>query len=93
MLPISDKYLDYAKEVKALLQDADLRGEVDDRSEKTGRKIRDAEMRHIPYMLIVGEKEAAERTVSVRKHGEGDLGALKLDEFIAKVQQEVKEYL
>ena len=93
VLPISDKYLDYAKEVKALLQDADLRGEVDDRSEKTGRKIRDAEMRHIPYMLIVGEKEAAERTVSVRKHGEGDLGALKLEEFIAKVQQEVKEYL
>ena len=92
VLPISEKYLDYAKKVKELLEDQELRGNIDDRSEKTGRKIRDAEMKHIPYMLVVGEKEAAEGTVSVRKHGEGDLGSMKLEDFAKRVTEEVKEY-
>ena len=92
VLPISEKYLDYAKKVKEVLEDQDLRGNIDDRNEKTGRKIRDAEMKHIPYMLVVGEKEAAEGSVSVRKHGEGDLGSMKLEDFAKRVTEEVKEY-
>ena len=82
LLPISDKYLDYAKEVQAKLTLQDIRGSIDDRTESIGRKIRDAELKKIPYMLIVGEKEAGEGTVGIRKQGEGDLGAKSLDEFI-----------
>ncbi len=71
ILPISDKFLDYAKNVIHLLKNSEIRALVDERSEKTGRKIRDAEIRKIPYMLIVGEKEEATGSVSVRKHGAG----------------------
>lgn len=81
VLPISDKYNDYAREVLALLSAKDLRGILDERSEKVNRKIRDAEVRKTPYMVIVGEKEAETGTISVRKHGEGDLGSMSVDQF------------
>ena len=91
VLPISDKYNGYAEEVRRRLEEQDVRALVDDRSEKIGRKIRDNELRHIPYLLIVGEKEAADGTVSVRKQGEGDQGTLSVDDFAAKVNAEVAE--
>jgi threonyl-tRNA synthetase len=90
ILPISEKYSDYADEVFFALQDEDIRGFVDHRDEKIGRKIRDAEVTKVPYMLIVGEKEQSERKVSVRKKGEGDLGSLTLEEFSAMFQKEIK---
>lgn len=93
ILPISDKYSEYAHNVMALLKTADIRAEVDDRSEKIGRKIRDTELMKTPYMLIVGEKETAENTVSVRKHGEGDKGALSIADFTAEIQNIVKEQI
>ena len=93
ILPISDKYLDYAKNVIHLLRNSEIRALVDERSEKAGRKIRDAEMRKIPYMLVVGEKEEASGSVSVRKHGQGDLGSFSIDEFISLVKNEVEASL
>lgn len=84
VLPISEKFNDYAKHVLDTLKDRDIRGFLDDRDEKIGRKIRDAEVSKVPYMLIVGEKEAAEGKVAVRKHGEGDKGALLLSEFASQ---------
>ncbi len=93
VLPISDKYTEYAHSVKRRLEDMGLRGGVDERSEKTGKKIRDAELNKIPYMLIVGEKEQAEDAVSVRKQGEGDLGAFTLADFAKRIDEEVKQYL
>lgn len=81
VLPISDKYNDYAADVQRVLAKADIVGEVDDRSETIGRKIRDAELRKVPYMLIVGEEEASAKTVAVRKKGEGDLGAMGVEAF------------
>ena len=91
ILPISDKFNDYAEQVRASLEEQDVRACVDDRSEKIGRKIRDNELKHIPYLLIVGEKEAAEGTVSVRKQGEGDQGAMKIADFAKKINDEVAE--
>ena len=91
ILPISDKYMDYSKEVLNSLKISDIRAEIDDRSEKTGRKIRDAEVRKIPFMLIVGEREAAERKISVRRHGGEDLGSMKLQEFKNLVIKEISE--
>jgi len=93
ILPISDKFLDYAKKVIHLLKNSEIRALVNERSEKTGRKIRDAEIRKIPYMLIIGEKEEASGSVSVRKHGQGDLGSFSIDEFISLVKNEVEESL
>jgi threonyl-tRNA synthetase len=93
ILPISDKYQDYAKNVLHLLKNSEIRALIDERSEKAGRKIRDAEVRKIPYMLIVGEKEEASGTVSVRKHGQGDLGTFTVDEFISMVKNEVEEMM
>jgi threonyl-tRNA synthetase len=93
VLPISDKYSEYAHSVAAALRSADIRAEIDDRSEKIGRKIRDTELMKTPYMLIVGEKEMNEQTVSVRKHGEGDKGAVPVDTFIAEVQAVVNEQI
>jgi threonyl-tRNA synthetase len=86
ILPISDKYSEYAHHVAARLKSADVRGEVDDRNEKIGRKIRDTEIMKTPYMLIVGEKEMSDNTVSVRVHGEGDKGAVTIDAFISEIQ-------
>jgi len=90
ILPISDKFNDYAQHVRELLEKADVRALVDDRSEKIGRKIRDNEMKHIPYLLIVGEKEAADGLVSVRKQGEGDQGSMKIEDFAKKINEEVR---
>lgn len=73
------------------MENAEIRAQIDTRAEKMGRKIRDAEVKKIPYMLIVGEKEAEDGTVSVRKHGEGDLGTFKIEEIIQKIQDEVNE--
>ena len=81
VLPISEKYNAYAEEVVAYLNEHDVRAQIDDRNEKIGRKIRDNELKRIPYLLIVGEKEAAERTVSVRAQGEGDKGSMSLEEY------------
>ncbi|MBD2768340.1 threonine--tRNA ligase [Hymenobacter sp. BT664] len=91
VLPISDKYLDYANEVKAQLEQHALRGTVDARDERIGRKIRDAEMGKIPYLLVVGEKEAQDNIISVRKHGEGDLGSMALEAFVQSVQSQMTE--
>jgi threonyl-tRNA synthetase len=89
ILPISEKYEDYAKKLSDSLKDSDICGLIDFRDEKIGRKIRDAEVKKIPYMLIVGEKEEAEGVVSVRKHGEGDLGSMTLEEFRERIKKEI----
>ena len=91
ILPISEKYNDYAEQVRLALEADDVRAIVDDRNEKIGRKIRDNEMKHIPYLLIVGEKEANEGTVAVRKQGEGDQGSMKIADFAKKINEEVAE--
>ena len=91
VLPISEKYQNYAEKVSQFLKNSDIRALIDDRSEKTGRKIRDAEMSKIPFMLVVGEKEEAENTVSVRKQGEGDLGSFTLETFANMINDEVKK--
>jgi len=93
ILPISEKYADYAQALHEKLAEVDIIGQVDHRDEKIGRKIRDAEMKKIPYMLIVGEKEEAEGQVSVRRHGEGDLGSMAQDEFIKMFQKAVLDHL
>lgn len=89
VLPISDKFNDYAEEVKKYLDENGVRVEVDTRSEKIGRKIRDNEMQHIPYLLVVGQKEAESGTVSVRKQGQGDTGSIKYQDFAKKIAEEV----
>lgn len=89
ILPISEKYLDYSKKLLNFLNNSDIRGQIDERSEKAGRKIRDAEVSKIPYMLIVGEKEEAEGSVSVRKHGSGDLGSMSKEAFIEMINNEI----
>ena len=91
VLPISDRFNDYAADVVRQLESAGVRATIDDRSEKIGRKIRDNELKHIPYLLIVGEKEAEAGLVSVRKQGEGDQGSATPAEFAAKVNQIVDE--
>ncbi len=93
ILPISEKYQEYAEKVLHLLKKSEIRGLIDGRSEKTGRKIRDAEMRKIPYMLIVGEKEEKEGTVSVRRHGGEDLGTYSIEDFAAMINKEVEELM
>lgn len=90
ILPISEKYADYAESVFAQLQESDIRGFIDHRDEKIGRKIRDAEVTKVPFMLIVGEKEAAEGKLSVRRKGEGDLGSMTIEEFASYFQKEAK---
>lgn len=91
LLPIADRHLDYANEVKAKLEKLGMRVTVDDRSEKTGYKIRAAQMEKIPYMIVVGDKEAEEKTLSVRKRGFGDLGAISVDDFIASALKDIAE--
>ena len=89
--PISEKFNDYAEKVNSFLNEHDVRCTVDNRNEKIGRKIRDNELKRIPYMLVVGEKEAKEGTVSVRKQGEGDQGSMSYAEFAQKIADEVKQ--
>ena len=91
ILPISEKFNDYAQQVKAYFDQHEVRSYIDDRSEKIGRKIRDTEVKHIPYMLIVGEKEAAEGLVSFRKQGGGEQGSIKIEEFAQKILEEVRQ--
>lgn len=91
ILPISDNYNEYAKKVLGSLNNYDIRSLIDERAEKIGKKIRDAEMKKIPFMLIVGEKEQEENTISVRKHGSGDIGTFSLDTFAEMVQNEVNK--
>ena len=93
VLPISEKYNDYAQKVANLLDSYDIRAIVDDRNEKIGRKIRDNEVKRIPYMLIVGEKEAENDEVSVRKQGEGDKGSVKITTFASDLKKEVEEMM
>jgi threonyl-tRNA synthetase len=89
ILPISEKYEEYAKKLSDELKNSDICGLIDFRDEKIGRKIRDAEVKKIPYMLIVGEKEAEENKVSVRKHGQGDLGSMSIEEFKNQIVKEI----
>lgn len=91
ILPISDKFMDYAKTLLQKLKKADIRAEIDDRSEKIGKKIRDTELAKVPYMLVVGEKEVNEGKVAVRKQGKGDAGVVDADEFIAAAAIEINE--
>nr|WP_321379119.1 threonine--tRNA ligase [uncultured Bacteroides sp.] len=93
ILPISEKFNDYAEKVKQYLDMNDIRAIVDDRNEKIGRKIRDNEMKRIPYMLVVGEKEAENGEVAVRKQGEGDKGTMKFEEFAKILTQEVQNMI
>lgn len=91
ILPVSEKYQNFAEKINEYLKKFDIRTLIDDRSEKIGRKIRDAEMKKIPYMLIVGEKEMNENILSVRRHGKGDLGSMTIDEFVAMIQKQVED--
>ena len=91
VLPISEKYNDYARQVANQLNMADVRTIVDDRNEKIGKKIRDNELKRIPYLLIVGEKEANNGEISVRKQGEGDKGTMKITTFAENLLREVQE--
>lgn len=93
ILPISEKYNDFAQSVSNILNNYDIRAAVDERNEKIGRKIRDNEVKRIPYMLIVGEKEAATNTVSVRRQGAADLGSMSIEDFAKLVTDEVNEIL
>lgn len=93
VLPISEKYQKYTEKVLTLLENSEIRALVDNRNEKTGRKIRDAEVNKIPFMVIVGEQEEKDGTVSVRKHGEGDLGTFTIEEFVSLIQKEVSKTL
>lgn len=93
ILPISEKYNEYAENLSNFLNNSDIRTLIDDRNEKIGRKIRDNELKRIPYLLIVGEKEAESGTVAVRKQGEGDQGTMTKEEFAEFIQKEVKEQL
>ncbi len=93
ILPISEKYEKYAKKILNLLDEAGIRATIDLRNEKVGRKIRDAEIKKLPYMIIIGEKETENNTLSVRKHQEGDLGSFDIDKFIEYIRQEEKKGL
>ncbi|HEY8688134.1 MAG TPA: threonine--tRNA ligase [Chitinophagaceae bacterium] len=90
VLPISDKFLDYAKNVLNKLKIADIRVEIDERSEKIGKKIRDTELMKVPYMIVIGEREVNEEKISIRRQGKGDLGSKNVDEFIEMIKEEVK---
>lgn len=93
ILPISEKYADYANEVFTILENQDITGFIDHRDEKIGRKIRDAEVKKIPMMLIVGEKEAETKSVSVRKHGQGDVGTFSVHDFLDYFREETYKSL
>ena len=93
ILPISDRFNEYAESVSKVLENHDIRALVDDRSEKVGKKIRDAELEKVPYMIILGENEAKDGTVSVRKQGEGDVGGMSVEAFAELIQSEIAEML
>ncbi|MEI2708964.1 MAG: threonine--tRNA ligase [Chitinophagaceae bacterium] len=89
ILPISDKFMDYAHEVKAALRKHRVRVEIDERQEKIGKKIREAELARVPYMLVVGEKEATEKKLSIRRQGKGDVGQMGVEEFVLQIVDEI----
>jgi len=91
ILPISDKFMDYANTILQTLKKADIRAEIDDRSEKIGRKIRDTELAKVPYMLVIGEKEMNEGKVAIRRQGKGDIGVKLVDEFVQEISAEIKD--
>ena len=93
VIPVSEKYNDYAKKVCELLNNYDIRTLIDERNEKLGKKIRDNELKRIPYLLIVGEKEMEEENVSVRRQGEGDKGSMKVQQFADLINNEVEQML
>ena len=93
ILPISEKYNDYAKEVKSYFDTQDVRAYIDDRNEKIGRKIRDNELKRVPYMIVVGEKEAADKLVSMRKQGGDEQATMPMTEFAQRIKDEVAEQL
>ena len=89
ILPISEKYHDYAEKASQVLKNYDICGPIDYRAETTGRKIRDAEVSKIPYIIIVGEREENDGTVSVRKHGGEDLGSISVDGLVTRITEEI----
>ncbi|MBP5797856.1 MAG: threonine--tRNA ligase [Bacteroidales bacterium] len=91
ILPVSEKYMDFAQKVQTYLKKSDIRSLIDERNEKIGRKIRDAEMKKYPYMVIVGEKEENENAVSVRAHGQVDMGSMSIEDFAKMINEKVKE--
>ena len=93
VIPVSEKYHDYAQNVLNILNNSDIRTVIDERAEKVGRKIRDNELKRIPYLLVVGEQEVESKTLAVRRQGEGDLGKFGIEEFIEHVNTAVKEQL
>lgn len=93
ILPISDKFNDYAEKVSEYLKNSDIRALVDDRSEKIGKKIRDNELNKVPYMLVIGEKEEAAGSVAVREHGKGDIGVLSMADFESFINEKIRETL
>ncbi|MDP2161943.1 MAG: His/Gly/Thr/Pro-type tRNA ligase C-terminal domain-containing protein, partial [Flavobacterium sp.] len=90
ILPISERFNDYAKKVLESFNYYDIRGLIDLRDEKIGRKIRDAEVKKIPFMVIIGEKEQESATLSIRKHGEGDLGSMTVEQFAEFIKEQSK---
>jgi len=93
ILPISDKFMEYAQFLKQKLEEHNIRIHIDERSEKTGKKIRDAEVKKIPYMIIVGEKEEADKTISVRQHKVGDIGTMTINDFVSMVMKKIEDEL
>ena len=93
VLTISDEYKEYADKITRQLLDKNIRIEVDDRNEKIGYKIREAQVQKVPYMLIIGEKELKDNVISVRSRKDGDIGQMSIDKFIEKVEDEVKNFV
>jgi threonyl-tRNA synthetase len=93
VLPVSEKYNDFAKKVCSLLNNCDIRASIDDRNETIGKKIRENELKRMPFQLIVGEKEASSNSVSVRKQGGEDLGAMEVEQFAAYIKAEIEAQL
>lgn len=93
ILPISEKFNNYAEKVLFLLNNSDIRAQIDYRSEKTGRKIRDAEIQRVPYMILIGEKEENANSISIRKQGDGDLGSFEVENFIQMLKKEIEELM
>ena len=91
VLPVSDKFNDYARKVAAALEDEDVRVVVRDENESLGKKIRTGQTQKVPYLLIVGEKEVEDGTVSIRSYKEADMGTMKIDEFVEKIEDEIEE--
>ena len=93
ILPISEKYHEYAEKITQLLKNCDICGPIDKRAETTSRKIRDAEVSKIPYIIIVGEREEAENKVTIRKHGGENIGSIEVEDFIEIVKKEITELI